>query len=298
MYMMLKKTPLIFCISSLLCVSLFAQDLEPRRWTVMPAGMNVISLGYGHTSGDLFLDPVLEAEDVEVSVETLYAVYVRSFKLGDMPSRIDILIPWQSIQWEGLLRGKEASVERKGFADPRFRLSTTLFNSVQDDPASSSKTVVGAAIAVGVPLGEYYEDKLLNIGYNRFSIRPQIGVVHTEGPWSYELTGSIFFFTDNDDFYNDNTREQDPLYTLQTHLVYLFKPGLWASFGAGYGWGGLSQVNGESKDDRWGNFLTAFSLGAPLSDTQGVKFTYLYGRTQKITGMDTGTFGLSWSLRF
>ena len=113
---------------------------------------------------------------------------------------------------------------------------------------------MGAAIAVGVPLGEYYEDKLLNIGYNRFSIRPQIGVVHTEGPWSYELTGSIFFFTDNDDFYNNNTREQDPLYTLQTHLVYLFKPGLWASFGAGYGWGGLSQVNGESKDDQVGQF--------------------------------------------
>jgi hypothetical protein len=80
--------------------------------------------------------------------------------------------------------------------------------------------------------------------------------------------------------------------------VYLFKPGLWASFGTGYGWGGLSQVNEESKDDKWGNFLTAFSIGAPLSDTQGVKLTYLYGRTQKTTGMDTGTFGMSWSLRF
>ncbi len=30
-----------------------AQDVEPRRWTHLPAGMNVASLAYVHTEGDV-----------------------------------------------------------------------------------------------------------------------------------------------------------------------------------------------------------------------------------------------------
>ena len=288
----------MFYIPIFLNTVLSAQDLEPRRWTVIPTGINIISIGYGRTSGDLLFDPVVQIEDADVTIDTLYAVYVRSFKLGDMSSRLDILVPWQSIRWEGLLRGEERSVERKGFANPRVRFSTILFNSAQDNPVSSSKTVVGAAIAVGAPLGEYDEDKLLNIGFNRFVIRPQIGVVHTEGPWSAELTGSVFFYTDNDEFYDNGTREQDPIYTLQSHLIYMFKPGLWTSVSVGYGWGGLSWINGESQDDKWGNLLAGVAVAAPLTDNQGVKVTYLLGRTQKATGSLSGTFGLSWSIRF
>jgi hypothetical protein len=51
-----------------------------------------------------------------------------------------------------------------------------------------------------VPLGEYEEDKLVNLGTNRFTIRPQLGLEHWQGNWVFEVTGSIWFFTDNDDF--------------------------------------------------------------------------------------------------
>jgi hypothetical protein len=51
---------------TLLCVSsdLFAQDTEPRRWAQMPAGLNFIGVGTRYTQGDIFLDPVLLAEDL------------------------------------------------------------------------------------------------------------------------------------------------------------------------------------------------------------------------------------------
>ena len=260
--------------------------------------MNVVAAGYANTNGDLFFDPVLEIEDADLTVNTFYISYIRAFTLAGKPARFDVLIPWQNAKWEGLLRGEPATVERTGFADPRFRLSMTLLNTAEGNPTATSKTVVGAALAVGVPLGKYYEDKLLNLGQNRYSIRPQIGVVHTEGQWSYEVTGSVFFFTDNDEFYNGNEREQDPLYALQSHVVYVFSPGVWTSVGVGYGWGGLSHVNGVSKDDEWGNVLSSLSFGFPLSQTQGVSLTYVNGRTQKSTGADLNTFSLGWSMRF
>ena len=46
----------------LLCVALPAhpQDLEPRRWSQLPTGINFIGLGVSYGQGDIFLDPVLQ----------------------------------------------------------------------------------------------------------------------------------------------------------------------------------------------------------------------------------------------
>ncbi len=38
------------------------------------------------------------------------------------------------------------------------------------------ETIVGVALGVQLPTGEYLEDKLINLGSNRFTFRPQVGV--------------------------------------------------------------------------------------------------------------------------
>ena len=111
---------------------------------------------------------------------------------------------------------------RKPFSDrtkiPRSStLSGSEFLAYRD--ARAINTVVGAALTVILPLGKYDDDKLLNLGNNRFAVTPQLGVVHTRGHWSYELTGSVSFFTDNSDFLIDQTREQDPIYDEPTHVI-------------------------------------------------------------------------------
>jgi len=47
-----------------------AQDIEPRRWTPLPVGMNVLGAGVVYTDGDIALDPVLELKDATVEVKT------------------------------------------------------------------------------------------------------------------------------------------------------------------------------------------------------------------------------------
>jgi len=283
-----------------------AQDLEPRRWTPLPMGTNVIGIGYGRTTGDVIFDPVLEVENAKVEIDSLVVSYVRAFSLAGKLARFDAFLPSHNARWEGLLSGEPATVQRKGIADPVFRVSLNLMGAPVAGPAELKKymssrsvnTVIGAAVSVQVPLGEYHEDKLLNLGQNRFTIRPQIGVVYSSGPWSYELTGSVFFFTDNNDFFNGKTREQEPLYTLQTHVVRRLKPGMWASLSAGYGRGGRSTINGVRKDDKKSNLLSAFSVGFPVTRKQGVKIAYVHGKTRTDTGADTESLVLGWSLLF
>jgi hypothetical protein len=205
-----------------------------------------------------------------------------------------------------LLEGQRASTERRGFADPRLRLSVNFIGApalkgkaYRDYRAANTiNTVVGAALSVSLPLGEYKDDKLLNLGQNRYVFRPQLGLVHTRGHWSYELTGSAFIFTDNDDFFGDNKREQDPLYAIQTHIVYSSPRRWWVSTGTAYGWGGESTVNGDNKDDERRDLLYGLSAGIPTGPNSNIKIAYVARRTSEDVGQENDNVVLGFSFWF
>jgi hypothetical protein len=295
---------LLACIGApSLCL---AQDLEPRRWTHLPIGTNVLGVNYAFTSGDLGFDPVLEIQDARVEMHTAAVSYTRYFALADRTARIDLVVPVQSGNWDGLVSGVPRSVNRDGLADPVVRLSANLCGA----PALTGKefadfrrehgvnTTLGAALELRLPLGEYQEDKLINLGQNRFTITPQLGVLHTSGEWSFELTGSMFLFTDNDEFFNGNVLEQDPLYAVQTHVVKTFGQDWWLSAGAAYSWAGESTVDGVPKDDEKSNLLSGASVGFRVGASQSVRLAYMRTDTLNDLGSDTDTVALGWSFRF
>lgn len=282
------------------------QDIEPRRWTPLPVGMNVLGAGIVHTDGDIAFDPVLEIEDATVDIDTAIVSYLHAFDLLGQSARFDIRLPYMDARWEGLLAGEPASVERRGFGDPRVRLSVNFLGA----PALKGKafqayraahpvnTVVGAALAIRLPLGEYKQNKLLNLGENRYVFRPQLGFVHTRGHWSYELTGSVFLYTKNDEFFGNNKREQDPLYALQTHLIYSSPQRWWVSLGAAHDWGGESSLNGVKKDDRRRDVLFGVSAGVSIGSRSSVKLAYVGSRAREDVGKDTDSVAFAYSIRF
>jgi hypothetical protein len=305
--MNLYRLPLYAVLSwiALLSVS-YAQELEPRRWAHVPVDTNFFGAGYVRTDGDVLFDPVLRIEDATVSINNIIATYLRSFDWSGKTARFDIRVPYQKATWEGLLDGAPAKAVREGLGDPRIRLSVNFIGA----PALKGKefrayrasrinnTVVGAALAISLPLGQYKEDKLLNLGQNRFSIRPQIGVVHTRCSWSFELTGSVFFFSDNDEFFNGNKREQEPLFALQTHIVRNFDHGIWVSLSAGTVRAGQSSINGEEKDDVKEDSLYALSAGMIVSQTSSIKIAYAKGRTHKEVGSDADNIAVAFIRAF
>jgi len=296
----------LICLAMAMPNIVSAQDLEPRRWTPLPSGTTILGVGYGHISGEVGFDPVLEIEDAKVKRDFIVMNYTQYFSWAGQSMRFDALVPFQKAQWDGLLSKEPASDQRTGMDDPRLRLSINLMDTTtsaskkSDDPQKTINTVVGAAIAVNVPWGKYYKEKLLNLGSNRYTIRPQIGIVHTRGPWSYELTGSIFYFTDNDNFYYVNKLEQKPFYAAQAHIIRVFRQGVWGSLSAGYGRGGASKINSESINDEREGFISGLSFGIPIASNQGLNFSYIWTKTKTpiVTISQTNTFALSWSIRF
>lgn len=219
---------------------------------------------------------------------------------------MSFLLPYVSGRWEGSVDNVYETVNRNGFSDPRLRLSVNLYGApalkgaeyAQYRAQHATNTVVGASLAISAPLGQYDEDELINISGNRWTVRPQIGVVHSRGPWSFELTGSMFLFSDNNNFIDNTRLKQKTMYAAQAHVIYDFKPGLWVSLSTAYGTRGRVYLDKQKTAFEVDNWLWAASFGFPVGKNQSVKLTWLSGRTQNDVGRDSDNLMLSWSMRW
>jgi hypothetical protein len=280
-----------------------AQDLEPRRWNHVPVGVSFAGAGVALTKGEIFLDPVLRVEDLELRFKTGIVSVVHSFGLFGKSARIDLLVPIGSGHWSGLVDGEPRTLDLRGLMDPRVRFSINLYGApalkmkefAQYRANHPTRTIVGAGLTVTAPLGEYTSERLLNLGGNRWVFRPQLGVLHERGKMSYELTGSVFLFSANNDFFQDTVVKRDPLYYLQAHIVRTFRPGFWLGLGSGYAIAGRSSINQSPANDTHRDFWVGLSLGVPITPRQGLKLAVFRAKTNTQTGSTSSTAAISWS---
>lgn len=280
------------------------QELEPRRWSHLPVGSNFLGSGYVYTTGDIAFEPVLQIQQGEVELHTFAAKFIHSFECLGKSARFDLVQAYQDGTWSGLLQGVPASAKRSGWSDTALRFAVNLSGAPPlagkefaeyRASVADRETIVGAGLVMVLPTGEYFDDKLINLGDNRVSFRPQAGIIHSRGPWMVEFTGSAWLYTDNEDFWNGHRLEQDPLFLTQFHLIHTFRPGLWLGASLGYDSGGSTTVNGAANDDQRSQLSWALTCGLPLSRTLGLKLGYIGSRTLADTGADPDciVFGLS-----
>ncbi len=308
--MMVSRFTNCLCVVSILVLALvgvrfalpcIAQELEPRNWSHIPVDTNYLGAGYVYTEEDIFFDPTLRIEDTESDIDSFAIKYIRSFELLGKLARIEVLPIYQEARWKGLLEESPRTVHRSGFADPILRFAVNLVGSPplagdeyrQYRANTEHETIVGAGLAIQLPLGEYFDDKLLNLGGNRFVFRPQLGLVRDWGAWSVEVTTAAALFTENDDFFGNTRREQDPFYTIQTQLVYSFRPALWLAVGMGYGRGAESEIDGVTKDDERENLAWGVNFGFPLSQRVGAKIGYIGTNAEESVGADSANLQLA-----
>lgn len=263
--------------------SLCAQELEIRRWNHLPIDKNFLTANYAHTEGEIGVDPELRLQDVSVMMDTYLLGYIRTFEVLDRTARVEVRQAWQAGSWNGIIDGMPTSTSREGLSDTFVRFAVNLVGSpplagkayADYRAATKVETIIGAALGLQLPTGEYFEDKLINLGTNRFTFRPQLGVHQQYYNWTFEVTGTASIYTDNTSFFNGNLLQQDPYYAIDGSIDYSFGSGIWASVSAGVGVGGQSAVNGVEKDNRRGDFGWLVSAGFPITRSLGFKATYL-----------------------
>jgi hypothetical protein len=146
-------------------------------------------------------------------------------------------------------------------------------------------------------VGQYDETRVINLGTNRWSFKPELGVSKALGHWTLEGAAGVTLFTDNDDFFNGSTRSQDPLYSLQAHVVYGFPRGIWGSLDGTYFTGGRTTVNGTLNNDLQQNWRVGATLAFPVNVRNSIK---LYGSSgvSARTGNNYDLVGIAWQFRW
>ena len=278
-----------------------AQSMEPRAYSNAPVGMNFLILGYAYQQGDVLLDPSLPLKDVSSKIHSAVLAYARSLDVFGKSGNIAIVVPYAWVSATGTLNEEGQSRNVSGFADPAIRFSVNLYGapalSLKEFKNYRQNTILGVSLQVTAPLGQYDSDRLVNIGTNRWSFKPEVGISQALGRWTLEAIGGVTFYTKNDDFFGGNTREQDSIYSVQGHLIYNFPVGIWAALDATYYTGGRTRVNGVEGDDLQSNWRLGATLAFPVTLHHSVK---LYGSTGAYSraGGDFNLIGIAWQYRW
>ena len=278
-----------------------AQALEPRSYANTPVGINFVLLGYGYTEGDVAFDAASPIKDAKVNVHAGILAYARSLDVWGLSGKFLAVLPVAEASGSATVAGQGQDRQIFGLADPLLRVSVNFFGapalSMEDFPRYRQDIIVGAGLQVTAPLGQYDSTKLLNIGTNRWSFKPELGVSKAWGPVTLELIPAVTFFTKNDDFLDGKTLDKDPIYSVQGHLIYEFFPALWASLNATYYVGGRTTVDGEKSTEHPENVRVGLTAALSVSRHQSIKF---YGSTGVFnrTDNDFWAVGIAWQYRW
>jgi len=287
----------------LISTNLSAQDLDPRAYARVPVNATVLIAGFNYTYGSVVLDPTLPIKDLEAKAESPILGIVRTFSLFGLTSQAYVVLPYSWAQASGKVLGEDSSITRSGFGDTRFRLSVLFLGApavtVEEFAKSSPQTVLGASITVTAPTGQFFSDKLINLGTNRWSFKPEIGLSYMiSKQWFIDLYAGVWFCTTNNSFYpGTSIRSQDPLLTFQTHLSYNFNPLMWAAIDFTYYTGGQSSINDIYNDDRQNNSRVGATFNFPISRQSAIKLAYSTGAVIRIGG-DFSTISAAWQMAF
>lgn len=278
-----------------------AQDIEPRAYSNAPIGVNFLVAGYAYTRGGLAFDSALPITDPELTTSNAVAAYARVIAIAGQSARIEAIVPYAWLSGSAIYKCEPVERVVEGFTNAAFRLSVNLYGapalSLKEFAGWEQDLIVGASLRVTVPWGQYDNTRVVNIGTNRWSFKPEIGVSKAVGNWTFELTGAVTFFTDNDDFYGGRTRAQDPLYSVQTHVIYSFRNGIWGSLDGTWFAGGRTTLDGTLNADLQQNWRLGGTLAFPIDRYNSIKF-YANSGVSSRTGNDYDLVGVAWQYRW
>ena len=81
------------------CVSLAAQDLEPRAYSNSPIGLHFVDVGYAYSTGKFLTDPSLPVENVSIASHIGVFGGATVLNLLGQSAKLELVIPYAFGRW-------------------------------------------------------------------------------------------------------------------------------------------------------------------------------------------------------
>ncbi len=225
---------------------------------------------------------------------------------GSVDVDVNTNVPLQLVP-TGMTPGIAFSQSASGYADPTIQLDVNLFGT---PPLKSGVDLLNyeptwtldLAMMLGFPIGKYDDDKLVNLGQNRWFGRVAVPLKYHFGVFapgymsSLELIPSVWIFAPNNDFINQKL-ENDPLWQVEAHLTQDFTRSFFGSLDLLYRRGFQSEIDGVDVGDELDFGSLGFTLGYHITDNLGIRTGYssnVFGDSDLDTSMFRLQFVYGW----
>jgi hypothetical protein len=276
---MVKSLLCMLMVAAPLCAS--AQELEPGAYWPLPKGLNVATAVQSVNWGDVSFDPSLPAEDVTATISTTVAAFTRALGIGGRSANVGVVLPIVGGHLEGRYLGERTATDRFGLGDPRLKLAINLLGAPAMTPAQFAsyrqRLIVGVSLTALPPLGQYDSTRLINLGSNRWSFKPEVGLSQVLGRWVVEFMAGVWLFTDNTNFAGGRTREQDPMLSTQAHVTRKFTSRMWLAADVNFFVGGRTTIDGRLNVDLQRNSRIGATWSKAFDRRQAIRVAVNHG---------------------
>jgi len=274
------------------------QELKARHFSPAPLGTTFVIAGGGSSEGAIVFDPALDIENVHADLDIATAGFGRVFALGERQARVLVVAPHADGTIGGDVGSTPQSAELNGFVDPRIKLTFGLRGApalTKEEFAHAPRgTVVSASMTVIPPLGDYEPTSLVNLGYNRWALKPEVGVLRPFGPWTFEGSFGTWLYSLNaEQFPGTAHKRQEPVLSAQAHVSYAWPNRVWLAGDATSFAGGDTRVDGVVNGDYQDNSRLGLTLSIPFGARHSLKLTYSEGAATR-RGNDFESFLVTW----
>jgi len=256
-----------------------AQFTDPGTYDNTPVGINQLELGYAYVHANASIDPALIITGANFNLNQGTVDYTRYFGLFHRLAWVDVAIPIAGLG--GSISGPNIQASVAGAGDSSYEMAMLLKGgpalSVAQFEDYKPTTTLGVSLTTTAPTGLYRSNKILNLGSDRWSFKPEIALSHPFGPeqkWEVDAYGNVYCFTDNSSYHGRQILGQKPLPGLEGHLSYIFNDSLWASLDTRYSFQGITLVNGVDQNNGQQNFILGSEINLSINSHNSLLFEF------------------------
>jgi hypothetical protein len=256
---------------------LWAQFTDARNYDNTPVDINQLELTYAYAHSNTSIDTSLVIAGASLSLNFGSIDYTRYFSFLDRLAWFEADVPLAGLN--GSISGTRIQNSVTGVGDSSYEFAFLLKGgpalNVAQFASYKPTTTVGVSLTITAPTGLYDARKLLNLGSDRWSFKPEIALCHPFGPdqkWEVDAYANAYFFTDNTAYHGVEILRQQALPGLEGHLSYSFTSNLWASLNTRYSFRGDAFVDGMNQNNAQQNFTLGSEINVSLNSQTAIVF--------------------------
>jgi hypothetical protein len=256
-----------------------AQFTDPRTYDNTPVGVNQLELDYDYVRSNASIDTSLIVAGAKFNLNQGTLNYSRDFSFFHRLAWVEASVPLAGL--DGSVTGTNIQGSATGVGDSSYEFAMLLKGGpalgVAQFGSYKPTTTLGMSLLITAPTGLYHAEKILNLGSDRWSFKPEIAVSCPFGPaqnWEFDVYANAYFYTENTSYHGVEILRQQPLAGLEGHLSYSFTSNFWASLDTRSSFRGVTSVNEVGQHNAQQNFILGSEVSVSLNSQNSLVFEF------------------------